>query len=199
MYDTDKTAAQFMAELAELNQHYAARAADVHAHRQTTKLLGAQQQMLACIARAVPFLLYVYDLVDQCNLYVNDRSVTMLGYTADEMQAQGSAFFRQVLHPVDFSYLSSEFPQRFATARDADVIETKYRIQHADGQWLWFLSRDVVLTRSADSVPRLILGTAQDITTRPHIGKRELTCQIGSETHVAHGCNGRRLRHLKRH
>ena len=174
MHDAGKTAAQFLTELTALNQHHAALAAEVHAHRQAEKIMGAQQHMLVCIAKAVPFLLYVYDLVDQCSLYVNDRSMTMLGYTADEIHAQGSAFFRRVLHPDDFSYLSVDLPRRFATAQDGDVIETKYRIQHANGQWRWFFSRDVVLARSADGTPRQILGTAQDITKRKRMRKREL-------------------------
>jgi PAS domain S-box-containing protein len=174
MHDTDKTAARFLMELTALNQHHAALAADAHAHRQTAKIMGAQQHMLACIAKAVPFLLYVYDLVDPCILYVNDRSVTMLGYTADELQAQGAAFFRRTLHPDDLSYLWDELPQRFAAAQDREVIETEYRIRHANGQWRWFFSRDVVLVRSAGGAPEQILGTAQDITQRQCIGKRAL-------------------------
>ncbi|MDH3600568.1 MAG: PAS domain-containing protein [Candidatus Tectomicrobia bacterium] len=173
MHDADNTAAQFLTDLTALNQQHAALIAEVHANRQMEKIMGAQQHMLVCIAKAVPFLLYVYDLVDHCILYVNDRSVTMLGYTADEIHAQGSAFFRQVLHPADFSCLSGELPQRFATAQDGDVIETEYRIKHANGQWRWFCSRDVVLARSADGA-RQILGTAQDITKRKRIGHRVL-------------------------
>jgi PAS domain S-box-containing protein len=174
MLNADPTAAQFLRELAAWNHHHTALAAKAHSHRQTAMIMGAQQHMLACIAKAVPFLLYVYDLVDQSILYVNDRSVTMLGYTADEIQARGSAFFRQVLHPDDFSYLAGQLPQRFSTAQDEDVIETEYRIQHANGQWHWFFSREVVLARGAGSTPRHILGTAQDITQRKHIGHRVL-------------------------
>ena len=175
MHDIDKTAAQFLADLTPLNQRKASLAAEVDAHRQTAKIMGAQQHLLVCIAKAVPFLLYVYDLIDPCVLYVNDRSVKMLGYTANEIYTQGSAFFRQVLHPADLSYLSGELPRRFATAQDGDVIETEYRIQHANGRWCWFFSRDVVLTRSAGGAPRQILGTAQDITQRKRIEKRKLT------------------------
>ena len=54
--------------------------------------------------------------------------------------------------------------KRWDHARDDEVIETEYRLRHADGSWRWFRGRDVVFERDADGRVTQIIGTADDVT-----------------------------------
>src|SRR5262249_2419630 len=52
------------------------------------------------------------------------------------------------------------------TAPDGTVLELECRMKHKDGQWRWFICRELIFMRAADGWPQQILGVAQDITER---------------------------------
>lgn len=95
----------------------------------------------------------------------------MLGYRPDELQAMGTEVLRTLLHPDDVAQLAT-YHARIATAREGGIIEVQYRLRHANGEWRYVQSREMVFRRTATGAPKQILGIAQDITT--HNRLREL-------------------------
>jgi diguanylate cyclase (GGDEF)-like protein/PAS domain S-box-containing protein len=138
---------------------------DITERKRAEEALLEKQRLIEQIAEASPNVLYIYDLSIQSNIYSNRQVSAVLGYTSQEIQEMGSQFFPSLMHPDDFVQLPERM-NRFIAAKGSDVIETEYRMKHADGQWRWLISRDIVFTRDADGNPQQILGTAQDITTR---------------------------------
>jgi PAS domain S-box-containing protein len=141
---------------------------DVTAKKQAERQLRETQQFLERIAETTPGLLYVYDLVEQQNVYLNSQVTKLLGYAPEKIQYLGTEFIPQLMHPEDYAQLMSVFKQ-FDSVQDGDIIENEYRMKHANGEWRWFGSRDSVFTRNPDGSPHQIVGMAFDITDRKQL------------------------------
>lgn len=113
----------------------------------------------------VPDIIYVFDLVEQRNLYANREIIQVLGYSAKSIFELGSDIFKSLMHPDDLPRVL-DLHQRIVRANTDDVYEIEYRMRSASGQWRWLLSRDVIFKRAEDGTPRQILGVAHDITQR---------------------------------
>jgi PAS domain S-box-containing protein len=130
--------------------------------------LRESQRFIQQIADATPNVLYLYNLGEQQTVYVNRQATVVLGRTPEEIQRMGAAVFQILLHPDDLAQ-HAERLKRFNQAQDGEIIETEYRMRHANGEWRWLYSRDTVFRRTADGSPQLILGAAQDITEHKHL------------------------------
>jgi len=138
---------------------------DITVRKRTEDALQENQRFIHWIADATPAILYLFDLVQQCNVYSNHELGTILGYTQQEIQAMGMNFFAEKMHPDDLARLSEHLQQVVALADD-EIIEHDYRMKNADGEWRWLSSREIIFTRTPEGQPHVVLGTAQDITVR---------------------------------
>jgi PAS domain S-box-containing protein len=127
--------------------------------------LREQQQLLERVTESTSALLYIYDLVDRRNAYVNAQITNLLGYSPEEIQAMGSNLFANLVHPDDLPKLLTQLDRCFRAA-DGEIIESEYRMRDVNGDWHWLQSRDSVLNRNADGTPKQAIGTAIDITER---------------------------------
>lgn len=145
--------------------------------KQAEEELRASQRFIQKIADSSPNLLYLYDLVEQRNLYVNREITQMLGYTPEEIQAMGQELFPILMHPDDLVTSAGKI-QQINTANDGEIIEFEYRLLHKNGEWRWLYSWDTVFTRNSEGKPTQIVGTATDISDRKHL---ELALQQSEE------------------
>jgi len=132
---------------------------------QAAAALRESQRLIQRIAESTPNILYLYDLIEQANVYVNSGITEILGYTPEEVQKMGTQVLPNLMHPDDLAKLS-EHLQRFATAADGQILEFEYRMKHANGGWRWLNSRETIFTKTGENQPQQILGTATDITDR---------------------------------
>jgi len=115
------------------------------------------------ILNSNPNLIYIYDLIENRNVYANKEVLDFLGYTSEQVQAMGSELFANILHPDDAKVVAKHHA-RFANASDNEEYEVEYRMKHSSGEWRWFLSRDTLFACTKKGVGKQILGSAQDIT-----------------------------------
>lgn len=125
--------------------------------------LRESERFIQRIADAMPTALYLYDLIEKRHIYSNQQITQLIGYSLEEIQAMAPTFPQNLIHPDDQAKCTTAI-KRFVTAKEGEIIETDYRIQHKSGEWRWLYSREMVFTRTADGLPQQILGTAQDIT-----------------------------------
>ena len=117
------------------------------------------------VMSSAPVWIYVIDVVCWRNDLPDDRARQMLGFDEATWRGFGSVF--QLMHPKDVGELTQHLARlRKTTATES--IDFEYRMRHADGNWRWFLSRDIVYERSTDGEIVKILGTATDITSLKH-------------------------------
>ena len=139
---------------------------DITERKQAEEALQESQRFIRRIADTIPEVLYVYDLVEQRNVFVNREIGTVLGYSENEIQEMGRTLLSRLTHPDDLSKVIEHHQHRLPAAEDGQIIELQYRMKHANGEWRWLSSRETVFARDVNGRSSQILGTAQDITQR---------------------------------
>ncbi|MEO0984515.1 MAG: chemotaxis protein CheB, partial [Cyanobacteria bacterium J06639_14] len=149
-----------------------------------TAELEASERFLQGINQSTPNSIYIYDLVENRNVYANRSLATMLGYTPEALQVMGPDLTTHLFHPEDSAKITAYHQSIMASVVDsidvatdhaADnyldcrmdaVFSVEYRVRSAAGDWRWLYSQDVVFKCSLEGTPTQILGTAIDITDR---------------------------------
>ena len=138
---------------------------DVTIRWKAEESLRRSQHFSKTIAESIPMSLYIFDLVKKEYIYSNRDILKLLGYSEEEVEKDRDKLMVRIIHSGDVAKNDDRL-RRFYTLRDGQIVETEYRLKHADGQWRWFYSRDLIFSRTEDGSPKQILGTAQDITDR---------------------------------
>ncbi len=146
---------------------------DISDRKQAEQKLVENQKFIQKIAESSPNILYLYDLQENRNNYCNREITATLGYSPEEVQAMGSSFFANLMHPDDLANMPNYY-QQIAAAEDGDIFEIEYRMRHANGEWRWLSSRDSVFSRDEQGHVKQTIGTAQDISDRK---QSEITIQ----------------------
>jgi len=134
--------------------------------KQAEIALRDSQRLLQQISESSPNILYLYDLVENRNVYSNCSTAEILGYSPEEIAAMGEALLPTIMHPEDFAKVP-ELQKQISSFNDGEVLEHEYRLRdRRTGEWRTFFVREVVFSRTQDGKVKQILGTAVDITDR---------------------------------
>lgn len=136
---------------------------DITARKQVEEALRGSQHFIERLLGVTPSLLYIYDLVEQRNIFVNRSIYTTLGYQLSTTEALRVGFVTSIMHPADLAgYLA--YLAGLEQLADGATASFDYRLRHANGAWYWFHSQDAIFQRTASGAVRQIVGTATDIT-----------------------------------
>ncbi len=124
--------------------------------------LTETQRFIQRITETIPNLLYINDLTERRNLYINQAVERVLGYTPAEIQQVGD-LFAVLGHPDEQAQLERHF-SRLATAADSEILEIEFRLRHKNGQWCWLWSRDMVFQRDPQGRVQQYFGSIQNMT-----------------------------------
>lgn len=136
---------------------------DITPRKQAESALQESQHLIQQLAQTSPYLIYIQDLVQQGQLYLNRKTNEFFGKTPEAIEAMGKTFFEEFVHPDDFPKLA-EIKERLATSGKGEVLENEFRMKNAYGQWRWFHTWEVVLSRTSEGLPEQVVGTAIDVT-----------------------------------
>jgi PAS domain S-box-containing protein len=124
---------------------------------------GVRERLDAAMAQrvleAAPTIVYVYDVKAGRSTFQNRSFSELLG----QPPAASGEDWQHFVHPEDALRLS-EHRRNLQTIKPGETLFWEFRMRAADGQWRWFLSRDVLLSTDAAGAPHLIVGSATDIT-----------------------------------
>ncbi|MGE5656753.1 MAG: PAS domain S-box protein [Actinomycetota bacterium] len=141
---------------------------DITERKQGEAALQKSQHFIQQIADSSPNILYIYDLIEQRNIYINRQIVEILGYTPEETQAMGSQVLSILIHPDDLAQYPDHL-KKIEIASEGEIFELEYRMRHKNGSWHWLISRELVFARTPEGKPKQMLGTATDITARKQV------------------------------
>jgi PAS domain S-box-containing protein len=133
--------------------------ASVACSQRLIEALGRLQQTTHAIRGSI----YLYDLIEQRNLYTSSSTAALLGYTADAIQAMEPIGLANLIHPDDLHAVSDHY-QRFTTLKTGEVIVIEYRMKRADGIWVWLRSQETPLVQAIDGFPLQLLGIIEPLT-----------------------------------
>jgi PAS domain S-box-containing protein len=145
-------------------------------HQLTVPLADRVTELPAFIKQVVdssPNILYLFDLQEQRNVYANREITVLLGYTPEQIQAMGTNFIQELMHPDDQRRLLPTYFDNLNASQEGEIFEFEYRMKQANGEWRWLYSREVVFSRDAQGVVQQAIGTAQDISDRKRLEQEQ--------------------------
>lgn len=132
--------------------------------RNTSTFLREHQYFLQRILDTEPGVVYIYDLEERRNVYINRHWLVTFGYTEAETQEMMDEIFVRIGHPDDLAGIF-EHHKQWRQANEAEVRETEYRLRTKTGEWRWMHSREAPFQLNQRGKVKQILGIAHDITS----------------------------------
>ncbi|KAF0152464.1 MAG: hypothetical protein FD143_1102 [Ignavibacteria bacterium] len=139
---------------------------DITEKKQNEIKLEQNRLFIESILNASPDLIYIYDIEEAKNVYLNKGIQNILGYSEVEIIEMQSKLISNLMHPDDFAlYLKNTIP-KYYEADDLQIIEHSYRMKRKDGELRLLHSKESIFKRKADGVPQQVFGIVEDITER---------------------------------
>ncbi len=98
------------------------------------------------------------------HLYVSDRWAQMFGLARDANAPMSLDEWRRLVHPDDWVAVQRAITE--CQQEHDHVFQLDFRVRHAEGRWVWMVSRGKVTDWAPDGSPLRIVGTQSDITAR---------------------------------
>lgn len=122
-------------------------------------------QFMTRLLESLGGFIYVYDLVEQRNVYASPRWGEDFGYSQQETQAGGGALLPRIIHPDDLPGVIAHHKLLRNAADDRPHL-LQYRVRRKSGEYAWVSSIDRPMDRDAQGRVRTIAGHAHDITAQ---------------------------------
>jgi adenylate cyclase len=139
----------------------ATRERDTRVRRQLREMRAAAQERLAQLLSSSPAVIYSFNATgDFSPTFVSDNIRDVFGYTPAEY-LEDASFWRDRVHPDDLARVEEAISRFFQNGLQA----VEYRFRRKDGSYCWVHDQQHLI-RSADGVPKEIVGSWSDITAR---------------------------------
>ncbi|MBS4064409.1 MAG: PAS domain S-box protein [Chitinophagaceae bacterium] len=113
-----------------------------------------------------PDIIYIFDIEEQKNIYVNSGIQRTLGYSDEEIRNLGNQLLPTLMHPADFdTYVNITFP-KYKSLKDEELLIQEYRMKDKPGNWHHFYCKEIIYLRNKEGMPKQIFGIVTDITER---------------------------------
>jgi PAS domain S-box-containing protein len=136
---------------------------EITERKRMERLLEGRQHLLQKILDTEPGTLYIYDLEERKNVYVNRHWLSAFGYTAEETQAMGEDLSMLLFHPEDLQRIA-EHHENWRQAGEGEIRSIQYRVRSKAGEWRWLDGRETPFLRTETGQVQQILGIAHDLT-----------------------------------
>lgn len=115
------------------------------------------------VVHVAPVILYVFDLKQMRNVWVNRSICSLLGYSEDDIAAFGENIFQELMHPDDLARYPAHSKNLVGLA-DGERAIFQYRMNTKAGNWRWLQSEEMPFARGPAGDVVQIIGSASDIT-----------------------------------
>ncbi len=115
------------------------------------------------INNASPGIIYVYDLLEQKQVYANHRQAELLGYAEEEIVAMDVEALSALLHPDDREKLGRHYAD-FKDIAEGELRTIEYRVRHKNGYYSWKRGYETVFKRAQDGRPSQAIGISIDVS-----------------------------------
>lgn len=113
---------------------------------------------------ASPAITFLFDIVNNKEVFVSGKVKDVMGYTPEELMAIGGNVLLQLTHPDDIEIIARSLEDLVTHNNDA-VGQAEYRFLHKDGDYKWLRTYYVVFKRDELGLPAELLGKTFEITS----------------------------------
>ncbi|MEM9933914.1 MAG: PAS domain-containing protein [Bacteroidota bacterium] len=130
-------------------------------NQQLQETLGFQERILD----TTPDVIYIYDLLNQRNVFSNKSIFQELGYSEDEIQEMGDQLFINLAHPDDLSRIIHHHSEVLPHLAEGETARLVYRMkQNGTENFVWLESLERSFERDDTGKVVSIAGIARNIT-----------------------------------
>lgn len=151
---------------------------DTTEHDLITEELDKNKRFIARALDASFAGIYVFNLRENKNEYINESYSKITGYSATQLNTLSVEEFLILFHPDDLPRL---LEHQAIIARDSEhdnqVHELEYRFKHAKGHWITLLSKDTGFEFDSQGEMTHFIGCFIDVTDRKEYELRLLKSQ----------------------
>lgn len=139
-------------------------------HRDITKRKEIEEENLKNqlfvnrITEQSPDIIYIYDVIEDRNIYTNKNIGKMLGYADDELP-NDNKLFERLIHPDDLNQFTKYY-EKIKEWEHEYVFEFEYRMKDKSGEWRWFVGKEKEFNRKENGEIISIIGTTREITEK---------------------------------
>ncbi|WP_020528154.1 ATP-binding protein [Flexithrix dorotheae] len=137
--------------------------------------------MMDAIISYSPMIIYVLDYESKTPIYLNNRGLTLLEYSVEELDAMGNSFTEEIMYPEDLPGFFKHFNE-LGNLKIGETKEFEYRLVSKSGEIFWYKSKDYIFTVNEKGKPKRIIGIADNISAEKNIKKELLFFQKGLKT-----------------
>ena len=138
---------------------------DITERKRMEQSLKERQHLLQKILDTEPGTVYIYDLEERRNIYVNRHWLSEFGYTPEETQAMGDELLGRIFHPEDLAQISVHH-EDWRQAGEGVIREIEYRVRTKTGEWRWLHSHEAAFMYDESGRVKQILGISYEVTPR---------------------------------
>lgn len=125
--------------------------------------LSEHSHFIERITETSPGIIYVFDLLNEKEVYANKMMTRLLGYAPDDWKNLDADFVSKLIHPEDIPVIIAN-QKAFAKSPDGEIRSIKYRIRDKSGGYRWMQTHESVFKRKEDGTPWQVIGIAMDIS-----------------------------------
>ena len=137
---------------------------DISQRKKLEQDLQEQRHFLQQILDTEPGIVYIHNLIEGKNVYVNRHWLSAYGYSPKETQEMGSALY-DLFHLDDLDRIKANHTA-LRQASKGEMLDIEYRVRDKQGDWHWILGRETPFAFDEKGTVTRILGIAHDITDR---------------------------------
>lgn len=158
-------------------------ATDITHKKHAEQIEYESKRRLALIIDSAHLGTWEWDL-EQDRLNFSERWANIIGYSSDELNELSIEFWQSRIHPDDTNPVNTKLRLHFSGENDR--FECDMRLRHKKGHWIWVHNTGQVILWNQQGVPKHMLGTLTDISTRKKT-ENELSklSKIASQTNNA--------------
>ncbi|RDC63195.1 CheR family methyltransferase [Adhaeribacter pallidiroseus] len=138
-------------------------ATDIHEQKVLIQELEENRHFIRQITETSPDFIYVYDLAQNNNVFLNRNLAEMLGYDPNTFLDTSEFSLFRLVHPEDLPQVQ-DFFKNFHSLVGKEIKEIFYRVIDAAGEIRWFRDRAMVFLHDENNQSRQVVGIAQDVT-----------------------------------
>jgi PAS domain S-box-containing protein len=125
--------------------------------------IAEQSKLASKLIEASPAITFLFDTVNNKQIFVSGNVLPVIGYTPEELVQMGSNFLLQLIHPRDLENLIDHM-QSILRENSDETTQVEFRFRHKDGIYRWMRTYEVIFSRDAQGKPEFVLGKTFEIT-----------------------------------
>ncbi|MBO9698725.1 MAG: PAS domain S-box protein [Sporocytophaga sp.] len=138
---------------------------DVTEKKETEKQLKRSLNFIDKVMNSSPFDVFVYDVLEERNIFVNNNVINTLGYSAKEVQEMGIDFLQKIVYSDDLEFFNKKHTELREMSQNA-INTFEFRVVSSNGTVKWLNNQISVFSRDEWGRVKEVIGVARDITEK---------------------------------